>query len=160
MGIATLNGFAFQMALVAEERGVLCLCAVYAQMSTVFVEQGLTMDLSMGPNFSITSASLSAFDTIAIILLVPFYDRVLIPFLTRYNLQPSYLQRIGIGLVVSPECDLLHRGSSLPFANSARVEAEKKVFQPPVLQLHLPAFTVTSSPWNFKVQLQPCSDGM
>ncbi|EIE19573.1 PTR2-domain-containing protein [Coccomyxa subellipsoidea C-169] len=74
---------------------------VYAQMSTVFVEQGLTMDLSMGPNFSITSASLSAFDTIAIILLIPFYDRILIPFLTRYNLQPSYLQRVGIGLVIS-----------------------------------------------------------
>ncbi|KAK9918205.1 hypothetical protein WJX75_002247 [Coccomyxa subellipsoidea] len=74
---------------------------VYAQMSTVFVEQGLTMDLSMGPNFSITSASLSAFDTIAIIILIPFYDRILIPFLSRYNLQPSYLQRVGIGLVIS-----------------------------------------------------------
>lgn len=59
------------------------------------------MDLSMGPNFSITSASLSAFDTIAIIILVPVYDRIIIPFLTRYNLQPTYLQRIGIGLVVS-----------------------------------------------------------
>ena len=58
------------------------------------------MDLSMGPHFSITSASLSAFDTIAIILLIPFYDRILIPFLLRYNLQPSYLQRVGIGLVV------------------------------------------------------------
>ena len=60
------------------------------------------MDLSMGPNFSITSASLSAFDTIAIIILVPIYDRLLIPLLTRYNLQPTYLQRIGIGLVVRP----------------------------------------------------------
>ena len=58
------------------------------------------MDLSMGPHFSITSASLSAFDTIAIIILVPIYDRLLIPLLTRYNLQPTYLQRIGIGLVV------------------------------------------------------------
>ncbi len=59
------------------------------------------MDLSMGPHFSITSASLSAFDTIAIIILIPFYDRILIPFLSRYNLQPTYLQRVGIGLVVS-----------------------------------------------------------
>jgi dipeptide/tripeptide permease len=66
--------------------------------------QGLTMDLSMGPNFSITSASLSAFDTIAIIILIPFYDRILIPFLSRYNLQPSYLQRVGIGLVVRADC--------------------------------------------------------
>ena len=59
------------------------------------------MDLSMGPHFSITSASLSAFDTIAIIILVPLYDQVIIPVLSRYNLQPTYLQRVGIGLVVS-----------------------------------------------------------
>ena len=63
--------------------------------------QGLTMDLSMGPHFSLTSASLSAFDTIAIIILVPIYDRLLIPLLRRVNLAPTYLQRIGIGLGVS-----------------------------------------------------------
>ena len=65
------------------------------------VVQGLTMDLRMGSNFNITSASLSAFDTIAIIILVPIYDRLLIPLLRRYNLAPTYLQRIGIGLGVS-----------------------------------------------------------
>ena len=58
------------------------------------------MNLSMGPNFSITSASLSAFDTIAIIILVPIYDRILIPILRRWNLAPTYLQRVGIGLGV------------------------------------------------------------
>lgn len=58
------------------------------------------MDLSMGPRFSITAASLQAFDTIAIIILVPLYDRALIPFLRRYNAAPTYLQRVGIGLVV------------------------------------------------------------
>ena len=68
---------------------------------TVLCTQGLTMDLSMGPHFSITSASLSAFDTIAIIILVPIYDRLLIPLLRRVNLAPTYLQRIGIGLGVS-----------------------------------------------------------
>jgi len=59
------------------------------------------MDLRMGAHFNITSASLSAFDTIAIIILVPIYDRLLIPLLRRYNLAPTYLQRIGIGLGVS-----------------------------------------------------------
>ncbi len=63
--------------------------------------QGLTMDLRMGAHFSITSASLSAFDTIAIIILVPIYDRLLIPVLRRFNMAPTYLQRIGIGLGVS-----------------------------------------------------------
>ena len=33
---------------------------------------------------------------------VPLYDRVIVPFLRRYNLAPTYLQRIGIGLIVSP----------------------------------------------------------
>lgn len=58
------------------------------------------MDLAMGPLFSITSASLSAFDTIAIIILVPIYDRLLIPALRHFNMAPTYLQRIGIGLGV------------------------------------------------------------
>ena len=58
------------------------------------------MNLSMGPSFNITSASLSAFDTIAIIILVPIYDRILIPILRRWNLAPTYLQRVGIGLGV------------------------------------------------------------
>ena len=58
------------------------------------------MDLRMGAHFSITSASLSAFDTIAIIILVPIYDRLLIPLLRRVNMAPTYLQRIGIGLGV------------------------------------------------------------
>ena len=63
------------------------------------------MDLRMGAHFSITSASLSAFDTIAIIILVPIYDRLLIPLLRRYNMAPTYLQRIGIGLGVSRSAD-------------------------------------------------------
>ncbi len=66
----------------------------------VACSQGLTMNLSMGPNFSITSASLTSFDTIAIIILVPIYDRILIPILCRWNLAPTYLQRVGIGLGV------------------------------------------------------------
>lgn len=63
------------------------------------------MDLRMGAHFSITSASLSAFDTIAIIILVPIYDRLLIPLLRRFNMAPTYLQRIGIGLGVSLRVD-------------------------------------------------------
>ena len=33
---------------------------------------------------------------------LPLYDRVIVPCLRRVNLAPSYLQRIGIGLIVSP----------------------------------------------------------
>ncbi|KAJ0524846.1 putative proton-dependent oligopeptide transporter family [Helianthus annuus] len=40
--------------------------AVYAQMSTMFVEQGMMMDTTIG-SFTIPAASLSTFDVISVI---------------------------------------------------------------------------------------------
>uniref|UniRef100_A0A2N9HSD3 Major facilitator superfamily (MFS) profile domain-containing protein n=1 Tax=Fagus sylvatica TaxID=28930 RepID=A0A2N9HSD3_FAGSY len=47
--------------------------AVYAQMSSLFVEQGKMMDRSVG-SFSIPAASLSSFNIISVIIWVPIYD--------------------------------------------------------------------------------------
>jgi POT family len=58
------------------------------------------MDLRMGPTAHITSATLNLFDTLAIILLVPLYDLLLVPMLAKRGIRISYLQRIGWGLVV------------------------------------------------------------
>ncbi|XP_058110914.1 protein NRT1/ PTR FAMILY 8.1-like [Magnolia sinica] len=77
---------------------------VYSQMSTMFVLQGNTMDPHMGPNFKIPSASLSIFDTIAIIFWVPIYDRIIVPMAGAYTGHHrgfTQLQRMGIGLVIS-----------------------------------------------------------
>lgn len=77
---------------------------VYAQMSTLFVEQGGLMNVSMGPNFNIPPASLSIFDTLSVIVWVPIYDRLLVPFVRRHtgNVRGfTQLQRMGIGLVIS-----------------------------------------------------------
>ncbi|PIN05025.1 H+/oligopeptide symporter [Handroanthus impetiginosus] len=80
--------------------------AVYAQMSTMFVEQGMVMDTSIG-SFTIPAASLSTFDVISVIFWVPIYDRILVPIarkLTGKDRGFSELQRMGIGLFISVLC--------------------------------------------------------
>ncbi|CAN6482857.1 unnamed protein product [Victoria cruziana] len=80
--------------------------SVYAQMSTMFVEQGMTMDASLG-SFIIPPASLSVFDVLSVIVWVPIYDRVLVPIarnLTGKERGFTELQRIGTGLFISILC--------------------------------------------------------
>lgn len=80
--------------------------AVYAQMSTMFVEQGMVMDTSIG-SFTIPAASLSTFDVISVIFWVPMYDKVLMPIARKCTGQArgfTELQRMGIGLFISVLC--------------------------------------------------------
>lgn len=77
--------------------------AVYAQMSTMFIEQGEMMDTTIG-SFTIPAASLSIFDTISVILWVPIYDKVIVPITRKFTGKEmgfSVLQRMGIGLFIS-----------------------------------------------------------
>ncbi|XP_074294287.1 protein NRT1/ PTR FAMILY 8.3-like [Silene latifolia] len=77
--------------------------SVYAQMSTMFVEQGTVMDRTIG-SFTIPAASLSTFDVISVILWVPLYDRILVPIARKFTGKErgfSELQRMGIGLFIS-----------------------------------------------------------
>ncbi|KAF7827557.1 protein NRT1/ PTR FAMILY 8.3-like [Senna tora] len=80
--------------------------AVYAQMSTMFVEQGTLMDTSVG-SFTIPPASLSTFDVISVIFWVPVYDRIIVPIARKFTGKErgfTELQRIGIGLFISVLC--------------------------------------------------------
>ncbi|PON79206.1 Proton-dependent oligopeptide transporter [Parasponia andersonii] len=80
--------------------------AVYAQMSTMFVEQGTMMDTTIG-SFAIPPASLSTFDVISVIFWVPVYDRIIVPIARKFTGKErgfSELQRMGIGLFVSVLC--------------------------------------------------------
>uniref|UniRef100_A0A5B7AZD4 Putative Peptide transporter 2 isoform 1 n=1 Tax=Davidia involucrata TaxID=16924 RepID=A0A5B7AZD4_DAVIN len=80
--------------------------AVYAQMSTMFVEQGMMMDTTVG-SFTIPAASLSTFDVISVIFWVPIYDRFLVPIARKFTGKErgfSELQRMGIGLFISVLC--------------------------------------------------------
>ncbi|KAJ0642552.1 putative proton-dependent oligopeptide transporter family, PTR2 family proton/oligopeptide symporter [Helianthus annuus] len=80
--------------------------AVYAQMSTMFVEQGMAMDTTIG-SFTLPAASLSTFDVISVIFWVPVYDRIIVPIARKFTGKGrgfSELQRMGIGLFLSVFC--------------------------------------------------------
>uniref|UniRef100_A0ACD5WAG9 Uncharacterized protein n=1 Tax=Avena sativa TaxID=4498 RepID=A0ACD5WAG9_AVESA len=77
--------------------------AVYAQISTMFVEQGMVLDPSIG-SFKIPPASLSTFDVVSVIIWVPIYDSILVPLARRFTGNErgfTALQRMGIGLLIS-----------------------------------------------------------
>eukprot|EP00262_Sarcandra_glabra_P012221 TRINITY_DN3106_c0_g2_i2.p1 TRINITY_DN3106_c0_g2~~TRINITY_DN3106_c0_g2_i2.p1 ORF type:complete len:585 (+),score=93.23 TRINITY_DN3106_c0_g2_i2:326-2080(+) len=77
--------------------------AVYAQMSTMFLEQGMVMNATLG-SFTIPPASLSTFDVISVIVWVPIYDKILVPIARKFTGKErgfSELQRMGIGLFIS-----------------------------------------------------------
>ncbi|CAL5427824.1 unnamed protein product [Camellia sinensis] len=79
------------------------ICAVYAQMCTMFVEQGMMMDRTIG-SFSIPAASLSTIDVISVMSWIPVYDMVLVPIVRKFTGREkgfSMLQRMGIGLFIS-----------------------------------------------------------
>ncbi|PON54111.1 Proton-dependent oligopeptide transporter [Trema orientale] len=80
--------------------------AVYAQVSTMFVEQGMMMDKTIG-SFTIPPASLNTFDGISVLLLLPIYDRVIVPIARKFTGREkgfSELHRMGIGLFISVLC--------------------------------------------------------
>ncbi|KAF3944033.1 hypothetical protein CMV_029460 [Castanea mollissima] len=78
---------------------------VYGQMGTLFVLQGNTMDIHVGPsNFEIPPASLSIFDTLSVLFWVPVYDRIIVPVARKFTGHKNgltQLQRMGIGLIIS-----------------------------------------------------------
>ncbi|CAN6323780.1 unnamed protein product [Urochloa humidicola] len=78
-------------------------CALMAQVGTLFVRQGATLDRRLGSRFQVPPASLGAFVTLTMLACVAGYDRVLVPFLRRRTGNPrgiTLLQRIGAGLIL------------------------------------------------------------
>ncbi|KAA8538685.1 hypothetical protein F0562_028293 [Nyssa sinensis] len=77
---------------------------VFAQASTLFTEQGVTMDRSIGSSFTIPAASLQSFIVLSIVFFIPVYDRVFVPIARALTRKPSgitMLQRIGTGMFLS-----------------------------------------------------------
>ncbi|KAI8560797.1 hypothetical protein RHMOL_Rhmol04G0283700 [Rhododendron molle] len=73
-----------------------------AQVPTLFVKQGTTLDRSFGL-IKIPSASLGAFVTISMLLSLVFYDRVFVKIMRKWTKNPrgvTLLQRMGIGIVL------------------------------------------------------------
>uniref|UniRef100_A0A0E0L161 Major facilitator superfamily (MFS) profile domain-containing protein n=1 Tax=Oryza punctata TaxID=4537 RepID=A0A0E0L161_ORYPU len=77
-------------------------CTIWAQVNTLFVKQGTTLDRSVG-GVRIPAASLGSFITISMLLSIPVYDRVLVPLARRRTGDPrgiTLLQRLGVGCVL------------------------------------------------------------
>uniref|UniRef100_K4A6S8 Major facilitator superfamily (MFS) profile domain-containing protein n=2 Tax=Setaria italica TaxID=4555 RepID=K4A6S8_SETIT len=81
-------------------------CALMAQVGTLFVRQGVTLDRRLGRGaspFQVPPASLGACVTLTMLVCVAVYDRALVPFLRRRTKNPrgiTLLQRIGAGLLL------------------------------------------------------------
>ncbi|XP_041026198.1 protein NRT1/ PTR FAMILY 5.2-like isoform X1 [Juglans microcarpa x Juglans regia] len=72
-----------------------------AQINTLFIKQGTTLDRSIG-SFKIPPASLAGFVTISMLISVVLYDRYFVKIMQRWTKIPrgiTLLQRMGIGLV-------------------------------------------------------------
>ena len=81
---------------------IMTLCV--AQLQTFSIQQGLTMDTSISKSFHIPPASLPIIPVLFIIIIVPVYDRIFVPFAHKITGIPNgitHLQRIGVGLVLS-----------------------------------------------------------
>ncbi|KAF5738968.1 putative oligopeptide transporter [Tripterygium wilfordii] len=74
-----------------------------AQVNTLFIKQGTTLNRSMGPHFKIPPACLTAFVTIFMLTSLVIYDRFFVTAIKRYTKNPrgiTLLQRMGMGLVL------------------------------------------------------------
>lgn len=77
---------------------------VYAQVTTLFLNQGTTLDRRIGPHFQIPAASMPLFLHLAICVFLPVYDKLLVPFARRVTGEPRgfpILHRIAIGQALS-----------------------------------------------------------
>jgi len=118
--------------------------AVYSQMSTMFVEQGMVLDTTIG-SFTIPPASLSTFDVISVIVWVPLYDRILVPIARKFTGKErgfSELQRMGIGLFISILAMAAAALVEIRRLNIAKAEGliDKKVAVPMTILWQIPQY--------------------
>lgn len=76
---------------------------LHSQIYTLFVQQGRSMKRTIG-SFVIPPATLGMFDTASVLISVPIYDKLIVPFARQFTGLPkgfTDLQRMGIGLFVS-----------------------------------------------------------
>ncbi|PSR99635.1 Protein NRT1/ PTR FAMILY 8.1 like [Actinidia chinensis var. chinensis] len=76
----------------------------FAQLSTFFISQAILMDRKLGPSFLIPPGSVPVFSAINALLLVPLYEKLIVPALRRHTGNHrglTSLQRMGVGLFIS-----------------------------------------------------------
>lgn len=76
---------------------------IWAQINTLFVKQGTTLDRRIGTHFKVPAASLTSFVTLTMLLIVPIYDRYFVPLMRAKTGNPrgiTILQRLGVGCII------------------------------------------------------------
>nr|GLL20983.1 protein NRT1/ PTR FAMILY 5.1 [Ipomoea trifida] len=77
---------------------------IWAQINTLFVKQGTTLNRHVGGSaFQIPAASLGSFVTLSMLVTVPMYDRYFVPLMRSKTGNPrgiTLLQRLGIGFAI------------------------------------------------------------
>ncbi|XP_076908632.1 protein NRT1/ PTR FAMILY 5.8-like [Bidens hawaiensis] len=83
---------------------LLMFAVIFQQPNTFFIKQGMSMKRNIGHTYKIPPATLQCAITISIVLLMPFYDTVFIPF-ARFILRNengiNTMQRIAVGMFLS-----------------------------------------------------------
>ncbi|KAF8403629.1 hypothetical protein HHK36_011733 [Tetracentron sinense] len=113
---------------------------LFAQSGTFFTKQGSTMVTKIGSHFSIPPASLQVFIGIVVVIIVPIYDRILVPITRNITGLPSgitMLQRIGMGIFFS----------TVTMIVAALVEARRLSIAKEYGLLDQPKATVPMSVW-------------
>lgn len=57
------------------------------------------MKINLGFDFNLPAASLSIFDILSVLLLIPFMDKVVYPLLRYIGIKFTPLRRIGVGMI-------------------------------------------------------------
>ncbi|KAK4779271.1 hypothetical protein SAY86_006799 [Trapa natans] len=82
---------------------LLMFAVIFQQPATFFTKQGAVMKRTVGA-FKVPPATLQSAITLSIVLLMPLYDKALIPaarFFTRNEKGMDVMQRMGVGMVLS-----------------------------------------------------------
>ncbi|KAH7439764.1 hypothetical protein KP509_04G075100 [Ceratopteris richardii] len=77
---------------------------IIAQLTTLFIAQGATMDGHIGKHFNMPPGSMQVFTVLACISFTPFFDHVVVPWLrkrTGHEKGLTTLQKMGLGMALS-----------------------------------------------------------
>ncbi|XP_048226603.1 protein NRT1/ PTR FAMILY 5.10 isoform X1 [Ricinus communis] len=122
---------------------------VYAQTTTFFTKQGVTMDRKIFQGFQIPAASIQSFIGLAIVIFIPIYDRILVPLVRLLTRSPSgitMLQRIGAGMSIS----------ALSMVTAALVEQKRLEIAKEHGMIDLPDAVIPMSIWWLVPQYVLC----
>ena len=109
---------------------------IYSQMQTFFVVQGAMMYRRIG-SFEVPAASLSSWDTLAIVGLIPVYEKLFVPTLRRMGRPMTTLKRIGLGLVICVAAMMV-----AAFVETRRLAAVRDGLPPPSIWMQVPMYVL------------------